>query len=213
MNILVFDTSLNKTYIGLKINEKIITKTIISDEKNYHSAYLLDTTVKLLKENNLTLSDINLVGTNVGPGSFTGIRVGISIAKTIAQALDIQCIAINSMEILGKIISEPSICALDARKNMAYVKKTDENQVEMIEVPELINFIKSKKLKVISDNSLGKVFEKEGIEYISFENSEADFGKILLDISQEKINNNEAVNWGDLTPLYLQPPPIHQKTN
>ncbi|MDD3594661.1 MAG: tRNA (adenosine(37)-N6)-threonylcarbamoyltransferase complex dimerization subunit type 1 TsaB [Candidatus Gastranaerophilales bacterium] len=211
MNILAFDTSLHKTCIGLKINDDITTKTILSDEKNYHSAYLLDTIVKLLKENNLTLKDINLVATNIGPGSFTGIRVGVSIAKTIAQTLDISCVPINSAEILSRIISEPSICALDARKNMAYVKQSNDNTVSMIELSGLLSLIKSKNCKVISDSSLGGIFIKEGIEYINFETSEADFGRILLEITEEKINRHKLVNWWDLKPLYLQPPPIHQK--
>ena len=86
MNILTFDTVFDKTYVSLSINKNIVsTYTINSTEEKYHSAYLISNIIKILQENNLTMQDITHVATNIGPGSFTGIRVCTTIAKIIAK--------------------------------------------------------------------------------------------------------------------------------
>ena len=82
MNILAFDTCLDKTYITLRDENKVIRSEIItSDGENYHSAYLISTIVKILKESNLTPQDIDMIATDIGPGSFTGIRACTTVAR------------------------------------------------------------------------------------------------------------------------------------
>ena len=72
LKILAFDTCLDKTYITLSEDNNIIhSETILSDGKNYHSAYLISTIVKVLKDAGLTPDDIELITTDIGPGSFT----------------------------------------------------------------------------------------------------------------------------------------------
>ena len=71
----------------------------------------------ILEENNLTLQDIDLFAVNHGPGSFTGIRAGVTVAKTLAKELNKNVIGINSLDILHKAYEnlEPDI-VLDARR-------------------------------------------------------------------------------------------------
>ena len=68
MNILAFDTCLDKTYITLNDGEKIIkSEVIFSDGENYHSAYLISTIVKVLKEAGLEPDDLDIIATDIGP--------------------------------------------------------------------------------------------------------------------------------------------------
>ena len=64
------------------------SEIIENHNEKYHSAFLIPVIVSILKKNNLVMQDINAIGTNVGPGSFTGIRVGVTVAKTSAWALN-----------------------------------------------------------------------------------------------------------------------------
>ena len=90
MNTLAFDTCLDKTYITLNDGDKITkSEVIFSDGENYHSAYLISTIVKVLKEANLEPKDIDIIVTDIGPGSFTGIRACVTVARVLAQQLNI----------------------------------------------------------------------------------------------------------------------------
>ena len=104
MILLNFDTALNKTYVAISNNGELITSKIVENtEDNYHSAFLLSTIKEVLKENDLTPQDVNLIGVNVGPGSFTGIRAALTVAKVMAQELSIKIVPVESLEILSKI--------------------------------------------------------------------------------------------------------------
>ena len=68
MKILAFDTCLDKTYITLNDGDKIIkSEVIFSDGENYHSAYLISTIVKVLKEAGLEPKDIDMIATDHSP--------------------------------------------------------------------------------------------------------------------------------------------------
>ena len=89
MNILAFDTCLDKTYITLRDENRIIeSKIIASDSENYHSAYLISTIKKLLKSAGLKPGDLDMIATDIGPGSFTGIRACTTVARVLAQQLN-----------------------------------------------------------------------------------------------------------------------------
>ena len=119
MWLLAFDTCLDKTYVTLTDGEKFENKIILSNEKNYHSAYLISTIVDILKANSLEPKDLDCIAIDVGPGSFTGIRACTTVARMLAQQLNIKAIGISSLEILSKILGENDLVALDARKNKA----------------------------------------------------------------------------------------------
>ena len=90
MNILTFDTSLDKTYVSLSFDgEMLVSEVIENHNEKYHSAFLIPTIVSILKKYNITMKDIDVIGTNIGPGSFTGIRACVTVARVFAQQLNI----------------------------------------------------------------------------------------------------------------------------
>ena len=208
MKILAFDTCLDKTYITLAEDDKVLkSETIVSDGQNYHSAYLISTIVKVLKELNLTPKDIDMIATDIGPGSFTGIRACTTVARVLAQQLDIKAVGVSSLEILSKILGGNDLVALDARKNKAYIYDGDiKGAIELEQVNELV-----KGRTLITDNSLLERFSQYTDKAVSYQVSDYPLGEILAKLAYEKAVNNDETDWRKLKPLYIQPPPVFGK--
>jgi len=204
VNLLAFDTCLDKTYITLYYGNKFINKVILSDGQNYHSAYLISTIVEILKENGITPKDLDYIATDIGPGSFTGIRACTTVARMLAQQLNIGLIGVSSLEILSKILNKNDLVALDARKNKAYLY--DSKILGAVELEEVDEIVKNRRL--ITDNSLLERFKTIASEAISYQESEYNLGEILAKIAIKKISENADTDWRKLKPLYIQPPPV-----
>jgi tRNA threonylcarbamoyladenosine biosynthesis protein TsaB len=87
MNILLIDTSNNKeTVVGLKSDGKELLLREAADRKSQHVLPLLD---KVLEQNQLRLEQLEAIEVNLGPGSFTGLRVGVAVANTLGLVLQI----------------------------------------------------------------------------------------------------------------------------
>ncbi len=228
MNILAFDTTLNKTYISLLINDKIDSKIFETDTKNYHSAYLISGIKEILENNNAKLQNIDLMAVNKGPGSFTGIRVGVTVAKTMAKELNKNVVGINSLDILYKTYENinPDII-LDARKEMFYFR--NNNKIELIPYNEILNHITKNHiicdtsaiahLKTLQDKSNDdKYFSKQApdkdLTLINFEEDNVNLSGSLIKIAKKQFEttghtDRESFLWHNLNPMYIQPPPIH----
>lgn len=204
MIVLAFDTCLDKTYITLSEDDKIIkSKTILSDGKNYHSAYLISTIVDILKSEGLTPNDIEIIASDVGPGSFTGIRACTTVARVLAQQLNIKTCGVSSLEILSKILGGEDLVVLDARKNQAYVY--DEKILGAIDLEEVDKLVAGR--RVITDDSLFDRISTNAKEAISYQQGDYPLGEILAKLAAQK----EGLEWGKLKPLYIQPPPVYGK--
>lgn len=212
MKILAFDTCLDKMYVALGENGKVIDSKIIETTKShYHSAFLISTIRDILKENNLTPSDINAIATNIGPGSFTGIRACTTVARVFAQANNIKTVGVYSLEIISRLANKPlTLVALDARKEMAYVASFEDKKQIIEPQAMLVNDVKKliseENYEVITDNKMNEIFGG-----FSYQNSDKDLGEILIELANEKINTGDDFSWKNLLPLYIQPPPVCSK--
>lgn len=107
-----------------------LTVGILKDEKliysysNYawqrQSEYMIPEIEKALKECNITLKDINRVALGIGPGSYTGVRIPLAIAKTLYTANNVEIVPISSLKILGTS-KEKYIALMNARSNRSYL--------------------------------------------------------------------------------------------
>ncbi len=204
MNILVFDTCLDKMYVAIAQDDKVLSSKIVTNQDNkYHSAFLISTIKGMLKENNLTPKDINAIGTNVGPGSFTGIRACTTVARIMAQQLDLPAAGISSLEILAKLnkTDKPTMVALDARKNSAYLYVNEEIQ-GAIQLEKVKEMIENRDYNLITDDKLQKV-----LGGTSYQAGEHNLGEILANLTYEKLKTSSC-KWQELKPLYIQPPPM-----
>lgn len=204
MKILAFDTCLDKMYVTLTQDDKILESKIVTNQDNkYHSAFLISTIRDILHENNIEPKDLDAIGTNVGPGSFTGIRACTTVARMMAQQLDIKACGISSLEILEQInpTQKPTMVALDARKNSAYLLYNGKIH-GAVQLEEIQNLLTEKDYYLITDDKLQK--ELGGISY---QQEEYQLGEILAKLAFEKLKMQEC-KWQELKPLYIQPPPM-----
>lgn len=121
MKILSITTSSKICGVAILEDTSIIAE-INLDNGLTHSESLMPLIEKIFTQTNLSLSDIDLLVSDIGPGSFTGIRIGVSTIKAFSDSLGIPCIGVNSLDSLTyNCSSNGIICSLiDAKKNNVY---------------------------------------------------------------------------------------------
>ncbi len=99
MNILAIDSTTKKAAVSLKLEDKVVLKEM--DNEITHSEKLLPLVDETLKENNVKIKDIDVFYTTLGPGSFTGVRIGIATIKALAKVLDKKIIGVTSLKLMA----------------------------------------------------------------------------------------------------------------
>lgn len=103
MKILAINTSTKLCSVGLLIDKKIFKYCkICCISHNQHILYMID---KILNKNFLKIKDINIISYNLGPGSFTGLRIGLAISQSLSFVKNIRIIGLSSLAIIAQNIS------------------------------------------------------------------------------------------------------------
>ena len=205
MNIIAICSALNNSYIAIEYNNKNFSKIIKSDE-NYHSLYIISEIKKMISENSIDLSKMDAISVNCGPGSFTGIRVALGIAKVMAGELNKPLIPLNTAEILLKAY-DSDLFLMDARRDMFYIG--NEEKIELIYKNKIEDELKKRNPKKIISDKNGSQICKNAICY---ENNEKNLGEVMLNIAKKKYLSSttpEEFNYLNITANYIQTPPIN----
>ena len=169
MKILSVDTSSSVCAVALLEDEELINQKILDNGKT-HSENFMSLLDETLKETNISLDDIDLIVCCVGPGSFTGIRIGIASIKAIAEIKHIKIVSVTSLESLSynveSVDKEDIISMIDARNNQVYAGIFDFNHEKKCEyLADDINVILDKILNLCSEKIIfvgdGAVFYKD----------------------------------------------------
>ncbi len=123
MNILAFDTSSSACSIALLLNEKIIERHAITPMQQ--AKVILPMIHELLDSENMTLQQLNAIAFGCGPGSFTGVRIAISVAQGLAYATDKPLIPVSSLAAVAQAAFQELgwkklLVAVDARIDEVY---------------------------------------------------------------------------------------------
>lgn len=120
--ILAFEASGEQCSVTLSINDQM--NTLMSDQPRAHASHLLPFTEQLLAQAHITLSDVDAIACAVGPGSFTGLRIALSVAQGLAYASDKPIISINSLAAMSASLSVTDshiiVPLVDARMDEVY---------------------------------------------------------------------------------------------
>ena len=121
MIILAISTSSNNASVALLENDICIKELNIINEKT-HSEKLMPLIDELFTITGFSLSDVSLIACDNGPGSFTGLRIGIATTKALAEVKNIPVIGLSSLDALSYNVPQSKyICSLiDARNNQVY---------------------------------------------------------------------------------------------
>ena len=157
------------------------------------SEYMIVELNKLLEKHNIKKEDITDVIVAKGPGSYTGVRIAITIAKTIAVALDAKLYAVSSLRV-QKDGTVPSICLINARSNRSYVGVYQNQEV-------LLNDCIMKNdevMKYIEDHPDYSVCGDT--KYLNIKGIESNTMKEMLDLK----DSLESINPLSLKPVYMK---------
>lgn len=217
MKILSIETAGNVCAVALNEDNKLIKEELI-DDGNTHSVKLMPLVDKLLSETNTKVSDIDLFACDIGPGSFTGIRIGVSTIKAFMDVTNKKAVGVTSLETLAyNLETEDIVCSLiDAKNENVYYgffkkvngiyEKTDDLGFDSIE--NVIELAKQKNKKIIFIGN-GSTIYKDMIE------SKMEKALVILDEEKNKLNarnialvafkkQNESVDSNYLKPVYLR---------
>lgn len=213
--ILNIHTATETAIVNLCSGKDVIDSSVNSDAKQ-HASFLHTAISSMLKKQNINAKQLNAIGVSCGPGSYTGIRVGLAAAKGLCYALNIPLVTYNSLELIAlstlllvKDATSLYCPMIDARRMEVYTAMYDGDRKE-IAAPEamildensfsdilLSNVIifsgsGSNKFREVSKNANAKFIEAE----ISTE--------AIAKISWQKFENNEFENVSGVKPVYIK---------
>lgn len=168
MKTLVIDTTFETLIVGVMDGKSELFKVINLDKLN-HQKKLLSTVDEILREKSMTIEDIECIAVVVGPGSFTGIRIGIATALGLSFASNIKRVELNGFEVIGYQYSGK--VGIEAGKGNMYVTNVANGNVGRIYFNEAgvveeksinrkdIDYVKNLAL-LVNDKIKDKIFSK-----------------------------------------------------
>lgn len=216
MKILAIDTSSDVLSICVNDDNNFLGEYTIKNNLT-HSPKIIPMIDELLKGLNLSIKDINLVSCSIGPGSFTGLRIGLATIKGIAQANNIDIIGIPTLLSLAKNVKSNDclICPIiDAKNENIYTCIFDSkyNLIQdytAITIDELISLCKKLKKSIYFIGN-GAIIHKDRIcenikqKYIYKIQDEILSAKNIAECAYEKYINNQVDSIYSLSPMYLK---------
>jgi tRNA threonylcarbamoyladenosine biosynthesis protein TsaB len=145
-HILCIETSTKNCSVSISKNGEILTVKEIAEDNYSHAENLHVFIQKILEESGLEKHQLHAIAVSKGPGSYTGLRIGVSAAKGLCYALDLPLISLDTLTILAqqKNISQGKIIPMiDARRMEVYTTVFDKDKIELTAVTS----------KIIDENS------------------------------------------------------------
>jgi len=150
--------------------------------------------------NNFKYENLSFITTNQGPGSFTGIRVSLTIAKVMAQELNLPLVGLNTNEILLNAY-DCNYLIMDARRDMYYIASKDKIELKYKnELPVL-------KGRILVDKRSESIIK----DSICYEDGKVNLGEVMIKLAEEKYNNiksKDYFSYLNANANYIQTPPI-----
>lgn len=228
MKILAVDTSATAASVAVAEENKLIGEFSINTALT-HSQTLMPMVDELLKNTGLSVNDIGAVAVNAGPGSFTGVRIGVAAVKGIAFPKNLPCVSVSTLESMAynMLGSDCVVCSvMDARCSQVYnalfrvkdctvTRMTDDRALSLTDLKNELQYI-SEKVVLVGDGAvlcsefLGS--ELENIMLAPFNNRIQTASSVAY-AAFEKINNGETLTADELMPVYLRLPQAQRELN
>lgn len=205
---LFIDTCTKYLILALYKNNEIIEYFQMEADNNL-SVLLLQKIDELLKKSNLEIKDVDKIYVSNGPGSFTGIRIGVTTAKTIAYGLNKEINTVSELEVLASVDTNKKyiVPLIDARRNYVYTGMYNNNlnieiENKYIDLDEFYNF-------------LSKNYNINDILFVSNDsfNINTEVPKINIWKIIEKHRKDESMNPHLVNPNYLKLTEAEEKLN
>ena len=211
MKILAIDSASDVCSVALLDNDNLIDEINLENGRT-HSENLMPLVDEIIKRNDMDIKDIELLGCTVGPGSFTGIRIGVASIKPIAEVLNIKVASVTSLEVLSKNVDDESnrVCLIDARNNQVYFGAFDKDSNLIMEyaaddINAILDQIKLDNMTFIGNGSeLHKELIKAIFPNAKFSDNNKQSAKNVGLMTYKKYLENKLENADTIIPIYLR---------
>lgn len=218
MKVLGIDTSSKAASVAIMEDDKLISEYTINN-KTTHSKKLMLIIENMFELNEMSAKDIDLISVCVGPGSFTGLRIGVATAKAIAHVRNIPVVEVNSLEALAFNIAmtNKTVCPMiDAQKKQVYTCKYSWDKDSLLKVGD----IDVKKVDDLADELkssceefvlLGEgadlhkeVFENMNNVYIAPKAHRSTRASSICEIAIQKFKKGDTKTHYEVVPYYIR---------
>lgn len=209
--------------LGVDSSSQAATAAVIKDgeilceytlnQNKTQSVKMLPMIERMLSDVELTVRDIDLFACGVGPGSFTGVRIGVATVRGFAKTLDKGAIPVNALEILANTVPNEAhvIALISARENECYCA-VYENNLETLApcaktLEEIAVLSKEKPCLLVGDGAiLNRTFFEANIPGVRIAQGKCNLisAASLAEVAYKKAQNGEIGTAEDLIPLYLR---------
>ncbi len=200
---LLIDTCTKNVCIALFRGKVLLDKIVHSNQIDLSSNFMVLIS-DILDKNGIKIEDVNKFFVAIGPGSFTGIRIGVTCAKVMAWALKKEVIPFSSLELLAAIDSKTDyiIPLIDARRGYVFAGIYD-NQLNRIMDDDYIKL----------DDLLEEIEVGKSVTYISLDNFDLDTNLPEYNVNKivEKHYDDTPINPHSLNPNYLKKTEAEEK--
>lgn len=222
MKILAFDGTAKAASVAVADGDRILAHHTV-DNGLTQSELLLPMAEDLLKNLKLSFSDIGLFATSVGPGSFTGVRIGVSLIKGLAFGRNIPCVGVSTIEALAENLRGLRgiiIPAMDARRSQIYsatfrsdgrelTRLTGDRAVALSTLAEELREYEGEDIYLVGDGYAvaKRALEAAGVrlcetpELLTLESAAS-----VAKVAKRKYESGEWVSDSELSPVYLRMP-------
>ena len=210
--ILNIDTSLDTASVCLGNNDGVL-QVATNDNQKDHAAWIHTAINKLLKETGFPLKSLEAIAVSIGPGSYTGLRIGLSSAKGLCYALDIPLITISTLKMIASAVKQKAtdlICPMvDARRLEVFTGLYNKDLLEISAARALIidetsfdSFLSSHKILFCGNGSkkLQNILSSPNASFIETIPNASE----LSDLSQNCYINKQFANLAYSEPLYIK---------
>lgn len=218
MKILSLDTSSFPASVAVLEDSVILGEYVVRNQRK-HSQHIMVMTERLLEDLGIDIAEVDAFAVTVGPGSFTGLRIGISTVRAFAQATNRRVVALNTLEALAYNLSSCDgfiIPMLDARRDEVFTavyKFCADGGINTVVEPcvmtvsEVAKRYKGEKCIYLGD---GAIIHHDEIKDID---KKANFApanlsevraSALATAAIRKINKGEDVHYNEVQPVYLR---------
>ncbi len=214
VNILCIETATEVCSVAVSVNGKLVSIRETVDQ-NSHSEKLTLFIQEVIKEANLSLNDIHAVAVSMGPGSYTGLRIGVSTAKGFCFGLGVPLIAISTLQSIAFGARENEnnciiVPMIDARRMEVYTALFDSNanlttKIEAVVIDnEYLSTLNPDNSYLLCGNGAPKCAEIfQNISNIKIKNTVCSSAH-LTELAFQKYNNEEFEDVAYFEPFYLK---------
>jgi tRNA threonylcarbamoyladenosine biosynthesis protein TsaB len=221
--ILAVDTSTEACSVALQIGNETIAQ--YADEPRSHSRLLMPMVQQVLAEAQIKVNQLDAIGVSIGPGSFTGLRIGFAAVQGMAYGADIPVTPVSTLELIAatyrrqqNIQAGDVITLLDARMsefNLGRYRLDKNNQIVALEADQLVSTEQA--LELIKANQPSAIIGDAGNLFESATQHAELFTPIypnaidLLPMAKQQLDQGSAVNIESVDLVYLRGTEAWQK--